>query len=201
MKENARCSSTKKLASVKKTPSGCSGFFAFGGVQKRRALRWGPPWCLGDDAGPTLFNIGDMRNGDTYELDAPITDWAKVYIYGSSAPGGAVDIYGSPNDIMEKAPSDLSESDLAGYTHEVQEWYIYQHEEDLLTEIGKIEVDIEVKNNKCDISLDGQFDGRDVAEFQNGCNAGTATWLCDLSEDGMFDGRDVQQYVKDCKRS
>ncbi len=180
-----------------------------------------------DDAGPTLFNIGDMRDGDTYELEAPITDWAKVYIYGSSVPGGAVDIYGSPNDIMEKAPSDLSESDLAGYAHEVQEWHIYQHEKDLLTEIGKIGVDIEVKNNKCDINLDGRFDGRDVAEFVKWCGKATiesswcklnakwqgkkwydtrcpaegVPWLCDLSEDGMFDGRDVQQYVKDCTRT
>lgn len=51
----------------------------------------------------------------------------------------------------------------------------------------------------CDINQNGKFDGRDVAEFQKGCKAGTATWLCDVNGDGRFGLRDTLSYRRECK--
>ena len=60
------------------------------------------------------------------------------------------------------------------------------------------EVTVNLCEINCDITGDGKHDGRDVAGFQKGCKAGTATWLCDVSGDNRYDGRDVATYQQQC---
>jgi len=150
-----------------------------------------------DDAGPMIFDLGDLVAGNTNEAALGVSGWSKMYIYGSSEPGGAVDIIGVAIDTTPAEAGAQSAWDNAVFIRGKTNLLVYQNVDGEFVPVGDADVEIQYDIHY-DIDIDGQIDGQDyslLVAALGACTGDTRYYArADLDGDNCVTNTDIEMW-------